>query len=112
MPYLRLWRYQVQPGRETDFVRAYRPDGDWARLFAASPGYLGTELLQPAPPDLDWVTIDRWVSASARQQFLADHAPAYRALDRRLAPLCSVNSGIGNFTTLTFPSPSSDQPDP
>jgi hypothetical protein len=53
-----IWRYSVPSDRVVEFVDAYGPDGDWVRLFAAAPGYVGTELI--ACEDIGtFVTVDR-----------------------------------------------------
>lgn len=97
MPYLRIWRYRVAPGREADFARAYGPDGDWAQLFRATDGYLGTTLLRAAAPANGYLTVDRWRTAADWQRFLADHGEAYRTLDQRLAPLCVEDIELGSY---------------
>jgi heme-degrading monooxygenase HmoA len=99
MPYLRIWRYRVAPGREAEFVTAYGPAGDWARLFARGEGYLGTELLRDAARPLAYATIDRWRSEADWNGFLATHRDAYAALDRQLAPLCAEDVEVGNYTS-------------
>ncbi len=98
MSYVRLWTFRPAAGRTAEFVAAYAADGDWARLFRRGEGYLGTELLHPAPAHGHYVTIDRWTSETHWQNFLAQHGADYRALDARLAPLCAEDVEIGNFT--------------
>lgn len=34
-----VWRFRPAAGREAEFVAAYGPAGDWARLFARARGY-------------------------------------------------------------------------
>ncbi len=97
MPYLRLWRYRIAPGREIDFEKAYGPDGDWAQLFRLGAGYLGTELLRSTPPATGYMTIDRWRSEADWRRFLEKHGDAYQELDRRLAPLTTEDVEIGNY---------------
>lgn len=97
MPYVRIWRYRVPPGREQAFVQAYGADGDWARLFRQGDGYLGTELLHPCTPVAGYVTIDRWRTEADWRRFLEDHGAVYQALDRRLASLTTENVEIGSF---------------
>jgi heme-degrading monooxygenase HmoA len=60
--FLRLWEYNVVEGRETDFERIYAADGDWVRLFAASDGYLGTELFRCLGELRRYITAQRPVS--------------------------------------------------
>ena len=43
--YIVVWEFQVKKECQAEFVAAYGPDGDWARLFRRSPEFLGVELL-------------------------------------------------------------------
>jgi heme-degrading monooxygenase HmoA len=84
---VRLWEYDVRPGRVTEFVAAYGPDGDWARLFAGAEGYLGTELFGSTSTATRFITADRWRSGGEWAAFLSRTRPAYDELDDRLSPL-------------------------
>ena len=37
---VRVWRYDVPADLREEFEREYGPDGSWASLFAASPGFV------------------------------------------------------------------------
>ena len=52
MTYIIIWQYDIVPSARDEFERIYRSDGDWAALFRAGEGYLGTQLLR-----------DRWTWA-------------------------------------------------
>jgi hypothetical protein len=80
--FLRVWQYDVADGRVADFERIYAADGDWARLFAASDGYLGTELFKRMGMPGRYMTVDRFTSPAAWRRFLAEHGAAYAKLDR------------------------------
>ena len=97
--YVIVWEYEVQVGREAEFDRAYAPDGPWASLFARAEGYLGTELLV-SPETGRRVTLDRWRSRAAFEQFLAVHAEAYAALDRSLDALTESEARLGGFEAV------------
>lgn len=101
MIFVRIWRYAVTRARKEAFERAYGPDGDWARLFARSSGFLGTELLGAADGGsegtLAYVTIDRWRDRSDWDAFLAEHGDEYRALDQRLDDLTLEEEDLGDF---------------
>jgi heme-degrading monooxygenase HmoA len=84
---VRLWEYDVRPGRVAEFVAAYGPDGDWARLFAGADGYLGTELFGSTSTATRFVTLDRWSSAEKWTAFLKRFKSAYDELDGQLSPL-------------------------
>ena len=77
-----VWRFTVHPERIADFERYYAHDGAWARLFARSPGFVGTELFRSTSESGAYITIDTWESESAFDAFKRAHKSAYDALDR------------------------------
>ena len=90
-----VWEFAPAAGREAEFERAYGPDGDWARFFRRDPRYLGTELLRGAAGR--YLTLDRWRSRGAFEDFKARHGEEYAAIDRRMEALTSRESAIGAF---------------
>jgi heme-degrading monooxygenase HmoA len=90
-----IWEFRARPGREADFERAYGPAGDWATLFGQAPGYLGTELLRDQNDRRRFITIDRWVSATAYDTFRAQSAGEYAAIDRRCEALTEYEALVG-----------------
>lgn len=94
-----VWEFRTHPGREAEFVAAYGPKGDWARLFGRSPAFRGTELLSdPADPGR-YLTLDRWDDAAVFDTFKVEHGTDYGALDERFESLCSEERLVGRFTT-------------
>ena len=93
-----IWRFEVDAAHVAAFEAAYGPDGDWARLFRASSGYLGTELLRDAEAPGTYLTIDRWSSEDAFRAFRADHDAAYAALDRACEALTRSETRVGAYT--------------
>jgi heme-degrading monooxygenase HmoA len=87
MTFTRVWRYDVRPGSEAEFEAVYGADGDWARLFRTSGGYLGTELFRSLDVPGRYLTTDRFVGLGVWQDFLAEHRAAYERLDRQCAVL-------------------------
>ena len=71
-----IWRFEVVQAHRAEFEAAYGPTGDWARLFARSGGFRGTELLRAA--DGSYVTLDVWRAAA---DFDAFH-PAFSSARR------------------------------
>ena len=63
--YIVVWEFQVKAECEAEFVAAYGPDGDWARLFRRSPEFLGVELVGSVGNSARFFTLDHWSSASA-----------------------------------------------
>ena len=96
-----VWEFRPAAGRESEFERAYGPDGDWARLFRRDPAYLGTDLLRG--PDGRYLTLDRWRSRAAFEGFRATHAGDYAALDRKMEALTSQEAAIGSFDGIGAP---------
>jgi heme-degrading monooxygenase HmoA len=92
--YLIVWTYDVTPGAESDFSAAYGPDGDWAKLFARAPGFLGTELYADGAR---FLTLDRWASKAAFDAFQTAFGDAYAGLDQKLAHLTQAQQRIGAF---------------
>lgn len=92
-----VWEFLARQGLEEEFARAYGPEGDWARLFGRAPGYRGTTLLRDSASPRRFLTIDRWESRRAFEDFQAAHGGEYQSLDRRLAPLSEEERRIGSF---------------
>jgi heme-degrading monooxygenase HmoA len=88
--FVRVWQYEVVPGSEVEFERVYGSDGDWARLFATSVGYLGTGLFRDVEQPGRYLTVDRFSGVDAWQQFLQAHREQYDALDARTAELTAA----------------------
>lgn len=94
-----VWRYSVPTEQAPQFVDAYGPAGDWARLFAMAPGYAGTELIV-CDDDGTFVTVDRWETRSAFDKFVEVHRVGYDELDQRLASLTTDEALIGRGEIL------------
>ena len=92
--YIIIWEFHARLGSESAFERAYGPDGEWARLFARGEGFLGTELIRDESAANRYLTIDRWESPAAFEDFQAKWAEEYHALDRRCEGLTEEESLI------------------
>jgi heme-degrading monooxygenase HmoA len=92
-----LWMFEAKAGAEADFMRAYGPEGDWAKLFRRSEGYVGTELARDAEIARRFVTIDRWASRQAFEDFKASAKVDCDALDARCQQLTRSERLIGHF---------------
>ena len=98
--HVRIWEYQVRPGRESEFERVYGPGGEWARLFESGAGYLGVELLRDVDGEGRYATIDHWTSRAAWEEFRTARAADYEALDARCEALTEKERGFGSFLSL------------
>ena len=97
MSYTVIWRFQVQPDRVAEFESRYGPAGDWARLFARSDGYRGTELLQDQSDPLVYFTVDWWESEAAFSSLRERHGQAYGELDASCESLTLGETRVGSF---------------
>ena len=93
-----VWQYQVKPEHGQEFERVYGADGDWARLFQRTEGYLGSELLRGF--NGDYLTIDRWRSRPDFTVFLENHAEDYAALDARTRAWTEAETHLGTWGEL------------
>ena len=96
-----LWEFHVLADAEPAFMEKYGPDGDWARLFRKSAGFLGTDLLRDEWDKRRFVTQDCWASASAYEEFQWRHQAEYEALDRACAALLASQQRLGVFTGVS-----------
>lgn len=96
--FLIIWAFTARPGRELEFERVYAADGDWARLFARSADYHGSELLRHAAGG-GYLTIDRWSSIAAFEEFRSQWQQEYEALDRYCTALTEREALVGRFET-------------
>ena len=92
-----LWEFRVKAGREAEFERRYGPEGDWAQLFRRSPAYRGTELLRDTAEPGRYLTLDRWESSAAYEEFKRQVAQEYAALDRECEALTESERCLGRF---------------
>ena len=95
--YAYVWEFQVAAGHEPEFERHYGADGTWVALFRQHPGFLGTSLFQDRANPLRYVTIDRWRSKDAFQDFRTQFAAQYEALDALCEGLTTKESSLGQL---------------
>jgi heme-degrading monooxygenase HmoA len=93
-----VWHFEIAEDKVAGFEAAYGPEGAWAKLFSASPNYLGTELLRDAYIPGNYLTIDRWTSEDDFRAFRKDHDAEYEVLDRQCDALTSKETRVGAYT--------------
>jgi hypothetical protein len=86
---VRVWEYDVPESSRAEFERRYGPDGDWARLFATSDGFRGTELFTSMSRLGRYLTVDRFTGEAAWRAFLDEQGETYRRLDEVTEALTS-----------------------
>ena len=100
MSYAIVWEFLVPEDQTTPFEAAYGPDGPWSQLFARAPGFLEVTLLRSHDHAGRYLTIDRWQSASAFEDFKRQFATQYQELDRQLEGLASSEVPLGIFDEM------------
>ncbi len=98
--YIIIWKFTVKEGSEKDFEKAYGPSGEWAMFFKNGQGYLGTELLTDIQDSGQYISVDRWASKEAYDQFRKQRLDEYKAIDERMEPLMEFESHIGSYTKV------------
>jgi len=96
-----IWAFEVKPGHEAEFERAYGSDGDWVPLFRRAPGYLHSELLRDTENPRRYLTIDHWESETAQRAFRERFAAEFATIDRACEQLTESETLIGHFTLAT-----------
>ena len=98
--YFILWEYVVKAGAEAEFEQVYGPEGDWARLFARSEGYIATVLLRELGENRRYTTIDVWTSQEAYKIFRQRWEKEYQAMDARCEALTEREIPRGSFNSV------------
>ena len=98
--YIVIWEYRVKKGKQAEFEKIYSSNGAWAKLFKKDDGYLGTTFIRDTNDSQRYLTIDRWVSKEAYENFLRQREQEYRALDANCEDLTEQESRIGNWNSV------------
>jgi hypothetical protein len=95
--FVALWEFEVKPGCEERFEKAYGPDGDWVRLFRSDTHYYETRLVRDSFRRGVYLTMDFWESREAYEEFMAGHTTEYEAMDEAGAALTISERRVGWF---------------
>jgi heme-degrading monooxygenase HmoA len=95
--FVALWEYEVKPGDEERFEKAYGPEGDWVRLFRSDANYRETRLLRDPFRAGIYLTLDFWESREVYEKFLSARRAEYEAIDKASASLTINERRIGWF---------------
>ena len=93
-----IWRFEVEDEHRAALEATYGPTGDWARLFARSGGFRGTELMRAQ--DGSYLTLDIWRARADFDAFLAEHRAEYDALDRRTEAWTRAEHRLGEYEVM------------
>ena len=97
--YVIIWEYRVKRGQQSEFEAIYSPNGAWAQLFKQDAGYLGTTFLRDTKDPQRYLTIDRWTSKEAYENFLKQQEKEYKALDAHCEDLTEQESALGKWNS-------------
>lgn len=95
--YFYVWSFEARPGSEPAFERAYGPQGAWVDLFRRGAGYLGTRVLRDLDRPGRYLTIDRWDSRRAFEEFRKAFGKEFEALDRECEGLTREERLVGQY---------------
>ena len=98
--YVIIWEYRVKRGKQSEFEKIYSSNGAWTKLFQKEPGYLGTTFIRDTHDPQRYLTIDRWASKEAYENFLQQRENEYKALDATCQDLTEQESRLGNWNSV------------
>ncbi len=87
----------MRPGAEAEFIEMYGPEGQWARFFRRSDGYIRTELVRDVTQDRRFLTLDYWKSEEEFNRFHSQHLAEYERLDQEFEDLTEQETRLGAF---------------
>jgi len=90
-----IWEFVVHEESREEFEREYSSSGAWAQFFRRSPAYQGTRLL--AGEANRYVTIDRWDTQEAYEEFRLANRPEYSDLDAKFEAFTVSERCLGIF---------------
>ena len=95
-----VWQYTIDQRYRDEFLAAYRPDGDWAKLFLRDSEYIKTKLFQDYDHSDRYMTVDYWTSKSARDLFREKFAVEFREIDERCESYTLDEVLIGDYVVV------------
>jgi heme-degrading monooxygenase HmoA len=105
--FLILWEFEVKPGEESAFEKAYGPHGPWVQLFQRDPHFRQTQLLKDPSRPCIYFTLDFWDSEKDYIHFKHSNQVEYHSLDRLTERLTLRERNLGCFLQLDPPPASS-----
>ena len=92
-----IWQYKIKPTNRSDFLAAYQPNGEWARLFSRDPSYIETVLLRDDEDENRYVTIDYWRCKADRDSFRKRFSIEFEDLDDKCEAFTVAEQFLGDF---------------
>jgi heme-degrading monooxygenase HmoA len=98
--YFVLWEFAVKPEKVDEFESRYGSSGTWSDLFQKGEGFMSTELLKDNSTANRYVTVDRWVTKDAHEDFLIEFDSEYADLKKDSAGLTDKEIHVGSFERM------------
>lgn len=95
-----IWSYEIEPTCRQAFLEAYKPGGEWTRLFSRDPSYVRTALFHDVEDENRFVTIDYWKSKADRDSFQERYSAEFDSLDKRCEALTRDEQFLGDFVNI------------
>ena len=95
--YVIVWEFRVAQDRLAEFQEKYGPEGEWARFFRGSAGYIRTELVRDVAVDFRYLTLDYWQSEEEFDGFRKQNLAEYERLDKEFEGLTESETRLGAF---------------
>jgi len=98
--FLILWEFEVKPGEEGLFEKAYGPEGPWVQLFEGDPHFRQTQLLKDPSRSRIYFTLDFWDSEHDYHRFKLSSQSEYESIDQVTEGLTIRERNLGCFQQL------------
>lgn len=95
--FLVIWEFRIRRASRKNFMDAYGPEGEWAKLFSSDKNYIGTELIHYLNAPRTYWTLDFWTSRRAYENFRKRNAAEYKRIDALCENLTESEREIGRF---------------
>ena len=92
-----IWEFVVTEEAQGQFELAYGPGGAWSKLFAKSPGFRGTTLLNDTKNPRRYLVIDLWDTLAQREKILTERKDEYADLNADFAEWTEPKTEVGIF---------------
>jgi len=95
--YVIVWEFRVRQEKVDEFSEKYGPEGNWARFFRGSKGYIRTELVRDVSDYFRFLTLDYWQTEEEFSEFRERNLAEYKRLDGEFEGLTERETRLGAF---------------
>jgi hypothetical protein len=95
--YIIIWKYKVKSEHRDEFMRHYKSDGEWVKLFEQDANYIGTDLFA-GEGENEYITIDSWISEDTYLRFKEAHKVKYLKMDKQCEAFTFSEECLGGYS--------------